>query len=218
VKAHVLAGAAAAVTLLVACGLLFPTVLEEPVEAGPEGGRAGEGATSCGLACEAGSGDGNADASDATATWDDGAIAPDTGEGATGDAAREEGPAAPGIRCGPSRCVASADVCCEATPFLDGSTCTPSAQCNPPSYTFFCSTTAHCTPAAPYCCGNVQYTAMAVSGQIQGAECSNHCTVGNYGKVTLCDPSDPASLAQCAALDAGCLQLARQPPGYYACQ
>jgi hypothetical protein len=52
----------------------------------------------------------------------------------------------------------------------------------------------------------------------RSASCAPQCGTNDYGSVTLCDPSDPASITQCAALDAGRRQLVRAPLAYYACQ
>jgi hypothetical protein len=161
--------------------------------------------------------DGGASDAGAPATDPD-ANMPGVDAGGAQDAAPDSGAAGIGIRCGSTRCNNPGDVCCEATPHLDGSACVPSTQCNPPADTIFCSTTAQCTTQNPYCCANVLYTAAASSGQIVSASCAPQCVAGNYGRVTLCDPSDPSSITQCAALDAGCRQLARDPPAYYACQ
>ncbi len=58
-------------------------------------------------------------------------------------------------------------------------------------------------------------TGLATVG-VGGAACAPQCSAGS-NQVVLCDPLDKASLADCAAMDAGCRALPQTPFNYFSC-
>lgn len=131
-----------------------------------------------------------------------------------------------GVRCSTSNCY-SGEVCCykDVLDNLSGSCVAESACFGVP---FFCSSTLDCPANAPICCAQPIYgyypdagpKGSYITAYVSGATCAATCVAatGTPPKITLCDPGETASVAQCAKLGKSCVLSNDSPQNYSSCQ